>query len=77
MPKVAVGTVNDYWMSPNGKYLAVGGSGGLQIFHFNGANPITKFTGLLTSNQIIQMFWDNANHLYAISETKASCMCSR
>jgi hypothetical protein len=69
MPKVAVGTVNDYWMSPNGKYLAVGGSGGLQIFHFNGVNPITKFTGLLTSNPIVQMFWDNANHLYAISET--------
>ena len=69
MPKVLVGTVNDYWMSPNGKYLAVGGSAGLQIFHFNGANPITKFTGLLTSNQITQMFWDNANHLYAISNS--------
>ena len=69
MPKVAVGTVNDYWMSPNGKYLAVGGSTGLQIFHFNGANPITKFTGLPTANRIIQMFWDNANHLYAISDT--------
>jgi hypothetical protein len=24
---------------------------------------------LLTSNQIDQMFWDNANHLYAISST--------
>ncbi len=69
MPKVAVGTPNDYWMSPNGKYLAVGGSGGLQIFHFNGAIPITKFTGLLTTNRIVQMFWDNANHLYAISDT--------
>jgi len=69
MPKVLVGTLYDYWMSPNGKYLAVGGSTGLQIFHFNGANPITKFTGLLTSNSITQMFWDNANHLYAISNT--------
>lgn len=69
MPKVAVGTVNDYWMSPDGKYLAVGGSTGLQVFHFNGANPITKFTGLLTSDNILQMFWDNANHLYAISES--------
>lgn len=69
MPKVLTNGVNDYWMSPDGKYLAVGGSGGLQIFHFNGANPITKFTGLLTTNSIIQMFWDNANHLYALSNT--------
>jgi hypothetical protein len=43
MPCVLVGAVNDYWMSPDGKYLAVGGSSGLEIFHFNGANPITKF----------------------------------
>lgn len=70
MPSVLVGTVTDYWMSPNGKYLAVGGSSGMQVFHFNGANPITKFTGLLTTNPIDQMFWDNANHLYAISRSK-------
>jgi hypothetical protein len=67
MPKVLVGGVIDYWMSPNGKYLAVGGDSGLQIFHFNGANPITRFTGLLTRNEVDQLFWDNANHLYAIS----------
>jgi hypothetical protein len=67
MPSVLVGTVSNYWMSPSGKYLAVGGSSGLQIFHFNGANPITKFTGLLTSSPIEQIFWDNANHVYAIS----------
>jgi len=69
MPSVAVGNVNDYWMSPTGKFLAVGGSAGLQVFHFNGANPITKYTGLLTANPIDQMFWDNANHLYALSRT--------
>jgi 6-phosphogluconolactonase (cycloisomerase 2 family) len=70
MPKVAVGTVLGYRMSPNGKFLAVGGSSGLQIFHFNGAKPITKFTGLLTTTpNLYQMFWDNANHLYALSET--------
>jgi len=67
MPATLVGLVNDYWMSPDGKYLAVGGSKGLQLFHFNGANPLTKFTGLITSDSIDQMFWDNANHLYAIS----------
>ena len=68
MPSVLVGAVSSYWMSPSGKYLAVGGASGLQIFHFNGANPITKFTGLLTSSPISQIFWDNANHVYAISQ---------
>jgi hypothetical protein len=56
------------------RWLAVGGSdgvggGGLQIFHFNGANPVTLFTGLLTNLEIDQFFWDNANHLYAISQS--------
>jgi len=44
MPSVSVGSVTDYLMSPSGKFLAVGGSLGLQLFHFNGANPITKLT---------------------------------
>jgi hypothetical protein len=47
--------------------LAVAGTGGLQIFHFNGASPITAYTGLLTKDEIDQCFWDNNNHLYAIS----------
>jgi hypothetical protein len=67
MPQVLVGSVNDYWMSPNGKLLAVSGTTGLQIFHFNGALPITKFTKLLTTSSVNQVLWDNANHLYAIS----------
>jgi outer membrane protein assembly factor BamB len=41
----------------------------LQVFHFNRANPITKYTGLLTSDSIDQIFWDNDNHLYALSRT--------
>jgi hypothetical protein len=70
MPKVAVGTVLGYRMSPNGKFLAVGGTSGLQIFHFNGAKPLTKFTGLLTTTpNLYEMFWDNSNHLYALSQT--------
>ena len=69
MPSAEVGGVTDYSMSPSGKFLAVGGSLGLQIFHFNGANPITKKTGLLTRQEVDQMFWDNANHLYAISRS--------
>jgi hypothetical protein len=68
MPGTAVGFVTNLSMSPSGKLLAVAGQSGLQIFHFNGNSPITAYTGLLTSNDIEQCFWDNANHLYAISQ---------
>ena len=69
MPQTSVGTVADLKMSPSGKLLAVGGTSGLQVFHFNGSSPITHDTGLLTKDSIDQFFWDNANHLYAISKT--------
>lgn len=72
MPKTQAGPtygINDIWMSPSGKLLAVAGSSGLQVFHFNGANPVTRYTGLLTKDPISQMFWDNDNHLYALSST--------
>jgi hypothetical protein len=68
MPSVSVGDyILDYWMSPSGKFLAVAGQSGLQIFHFNGAHPITQYTGLITTNQVNQVFWDNHHHLYALS----------
>jgi hypothetical protein len=69
MPAVAVGDVNYVKMAPSGKLLAVAGTKGLQVFHYNGASPITKFTGLLTTARIDQIFWDNANHLYGISDS--------
>ena len=68
MPSVLVGTVYGYSMSPSGKFLAVGGSTGLQIFNFNGANPITQLTGLLSNAPITQISWDNSNHVYALSD---------
>lgn len=55
-------------MSPAGKFLASGGVG-LEVFHFNGANPITPFTGLLTNDPIDQMAWDNDDNLYALSQS--------
>ena len=67
MPAVAVSTVTDIAMSPSGKLLAVAGTGGLQVFHFNGDHPITAYTGLLTTEEVDQLAWDNADHLYAIS----------
>jgi WD40 repeat protein len=57
-------------ISPSGSLLAVAGTGGLQVFHFNGANPITAYTGPLTNDEIDQISWDKNNHLYAISQSK-------
>jgi hypothetical protein len=68
MPSVAVGTVENINMSPSGKLLAVGGDYGLQVFHFNGASPITKFTGVLKADYFNKFYWDNDNHLYAINQ---------
>jgi hypothetical protein len=67
MPRVAVGSVSNLNLSPSGKLLAVGGSLGLQLFHFNGASPITPYTGLIGIGQFEQFRWDNYNHLYAIN----------
>ena len=69
MPETAVKNVTDVGMSPSGKLLAVGGTAGLQIFHFNGSDPVTPYTELLTKDEVDQFFWDNDNHLYAISRS--------
>ena len=69
MPVTAVGFPLSSSMAPSGKLLAVGGTKGLQIFHFNGAMPATRYTGVLAGVEIDQMFWDKENHLYAISRT--------
>ncbi|MBS1803585.1 MAG: hypothetical protein JST28_09460 [Acidobacteria bacterium] len=68
-------------ISPGGGLLAVAGGAcswcmllpatgvsGLQIFRFNGANPITHYTGVLTKDPIEQMEWDNYSHLFALSK---------
>src|SRR5581483_1948851 len=39
-------------ISPSGTLLAVGGVGGLQVFHFNGASAITAYSDLLTTDSI-------------------------
>ena len=67
MPATAAGIVSDLAISPSGKLLAVSGTAGLQLFHFNGNDPITRYSELLTKDEIDQVFWDNGNHLYAVS----------
>lgn len=69
MPATSVRTPIDLEMSPSGTLLAVGGIGGLQIFHFNGGSSVTSFTSLLTTDSIAQVAWDKSNHLYAITLT--------
>jgi hypothetical protein len=69
MPLTSVVTVTDLKMSPSGKLLAVAGTGGVEVFHFNGSNPITHYTTMLAQHEIDEMFWDNQNHLYAISRS--------
>ena len=56
-------------MSPDGKLLAVAGGqeGGVQVFHFNGAAPITRYSKVLTPDSISWIHWDKTNHLYALS----------
>jgi hypothetical protein len=69
MPATSIVNYYDMKMSPSGKLLAIAGQEGLQVFHFRGELPIKHYTGLLTHDPINQMFWDNNNHLYAISGT--------
>ena len=57
----------DMVASPSGKLLAVGETTGLEVFHFNGPNPLTPYTGLLTTDEIDQLAWDDHSHLYATS----------
>ena len=52
--------VNIMNMSPSGKLLAVAG-GGLQVFHFNGASLIAKYSKVLTADPIDKIRWDNNN----------------
>lgn len=67
-------------VSPGGGLLAVAGGDcswcvlspgngktGLQVFRFNGDNPITHYTGVLTTDPIGQLQWDNYSHLFALS----------
>jgi hypothetical protein len=68
MPTASVGWLNDMKTSPAGNLLALGGTSGLQVFHFNGSNPITPYTGLLATHELSHLAWDNHNHLYGISQ---------
>jgi hypothetical protein len=67
MPTLAGdGSPSSMRLDPTGKILAVATGTGIQFFHFNGASPITTFTGIIgTSGYITGMAWDNDGPLYA------------
>ncbi|HTW60694.1 MAG TPA: hypothetical protein VMD55_02735 [Terracidiphilus sp.] len=68
MPYPAQPTINQVILNPAGNILAVSTGTGIQFFHFNGASPITPFTGIIgTSGYISTMSWDKDNHLYALN----------
>jgi hypothetical protein len=55
-------------MSYDGKFVAIGGYSGLQVFNFNGAAPPTELAPVKISGvQIDQVTWDKADHLFALS----------
>jgi hypothetical protein len=62
-------TVTWMRMAPSGKFLAVASYSGIEVFHFNGASPMTKLKILEYPGpgplNTMQMYWDNADHLYA------------
>jgi len=53
-------------MSPSGKLLAAGGSGGVVLSIFNGGEPATKYKTLLANDNIGSILWDKDNHMYAL-----------
>lgn len=68
MPSTLIATPYDMKMSPSGKLVAVAGQEGLQVFFFNEGVAAVRYTGLLTKAPINQIFWDNSDHLYGISQ---------
>jgi hypothetical protein len=58
--------------SPSGELFASWGvlGGGITLYHFNGAAPLTPYTTLLSGTTINQVAWDGSNHLYAISSSE-------
>jgi hypothetical protein len=55
-------------ISPTGKLLAVGGGYAFQLFHFNGSEPVTKFSpAIAVDDNLLEFGWDKSNHLYSLS----------
>jgi hypothetical protein len=67
MPAANIGTLSSMSISPSGSLLAVAGSYGFELFHFDGGSPITKIGGLFASGPVTQVAWDKDSHLYVLT----------
>jgi hypothetical protein len=68
MPVTSVWAPEVVSIDPTGKLLAVGGDGNFEVFHLNGANPITTYTGLVNSNNSERTIaWDKNSHMYLLT----------
>jgi hypothetical protein len=68
MPTANLGEgVDAMSIDPTGKLLAAGGNSGLQLFHFNGASPITSYSGVLQSGNFVRaLCWDKSSQLFVL-----------
>jgi hypothetical protein len=57
-------------LSPSGKLFAVGESSGIQMFNFNGAEPMTPNGDLIPTGIPVTMQWDSANHLFVLTQSQ-------
>ncbi len=66
MPAVT-DSVGGLLINPSGNIVAVAVTPGIEFFHFNGAEPVKAFTGVVgTTGWIISMAW-SGNTLYAVN----------
>jgi hypothetical protein len=55
-------------IDPTSKLLAVGDYG-FQLFHWNGGEQVTDYTGVKLGNDVILQFaWDTSHHLYVLTK---------
>jgi hypothetical protein len=54
-------------ISPDGKYLVVGGDG-FEVYHFNGGAQATPFSPLIEPSSLFGAFaWDRHDHLFGVT----------
>lgn len=71
MPQTTVGQATDYKFDPTGHWLAISGASGLELFGYNNG-VLTGGTTILDTDSPSQIGWDNAGHLFAISQDSGS-----
>lgn len=67
MPATSVGQATDYKFDPSGRWLAIAGSSGLEIFRYNNG-VLSGGTTLISNDGPSQIAWDSAGHLFAIGQ---------